>query len=446
MNSDGFVTGLELALYLRAKVSNVTGGGQVPEYGLLEGAGMDRGDYIFKLSKFRIDKKDLPRPKLEMDKLLGSEKKTPPGSASSSASGSASGPTAGSAGSAVGQTARVAADTASAAGSAAGAAASATGAATTAAASAASAAAGAAGAATNVLGAAIDVGQAGVDVGRAGYRAGKALIKEKPLSKEEIEAEKKRLAEERARLEAMRAKIEEDRRRLASTSAKASASQPASPKAVAAAKAPAVQASGQSPSVKASAAQAAATKAPAAATTSGAAPKHVARPPLVKLRVDFRTYIEEIELTATERKIRRLYKKLKSEHPEAFRNRFMDNGDGSITDRVTGLMWQKGLSDRNASQHSPHYADQANKDQIGGASNWRLPTVEETLFLYLAVEDSAQIPIQLLAVNKGLWTADKSRSGYVFVWKYKGFLSKGLQPKIPLSGDEHHTKAVRSIR
>ncbi len=56
-------------------------------------------------------------------------------------------------------------------------------------------------------------------------------------------------------------------------------------------------------------------------------------------------------------------------HPASYH----DNGDGTITDRVTGLMWQKGfklVEWRNA--HSDAAAD-----RTAGYSDWRVPTIKE---------------------------------------------------------------------
>jgi hypothetical protein len=61
-----------------------------------------------------------------------------------------------------------------------------------------------------------------------------------------------------------------------------------------------------------------------------------------------------------------------------FPNDFVDNGDGTITDRATGLMWEKGGSSsllryRNAQKYVPRL----NRENFSGYSNWRMPTLEE---------------------------------------------------------------------
>ncbi len=60
--------------------------------------------------------------------------------------------------------------------------------------------------------------------------------------------------------------------------------------------------------------------------------------------------------------------------------RFIDNGDGTVTDTKLGLMWtQATLSDANVSQHEADRICAACR--IGGHEDWRLPDVEELFLL-----------------------------------------------------------------
>ncbi len=55
---------------------------------------------------------------------------------------------------------------------------------------------------------------------------------------------------------------------------------------------------------------------------------------------------------------------------------YLDNGDGTISDLNTGLMWQKSpdfVNKRSCSEAGP-YADAL---VLGGHSDWRLPTIKE---------------------------------------------------------------------
>ncbi|HUT36582.1 MAG TPA: DUF1566 domain-containing protein [Planctomycetota bacterium] len=62
-------------------------------------------------------------------------------------------------------------------------------------------------------------------------------------------------------------------------------------------------------------------------------------------------------------------------NPDYGRNDFHDNGDGTITDRATGLVWQKADSGKGMNwQDALAYAEGLN---LGGHSDWRLPSVKE---------------------------------------------------------------------
>jgi len=61
-----------------------------------------------------------------------------------------------------------------------------------------------------------------------------------------------------------------------------------------------------------------------------------------------------------------------------FPNDFVDNGDGTVTDRVTGLMWQKGGSSSVLYySDAQEYVSSLNKERFSGYNDWRIPTSEE---------------------------------------------------------------------
>ena len=61
-----------------------------------------------------------------------------------------------------------------------------------------------------------------------------------------------------------------------------------------------------------------------------------------------------------------------------FENAFRDNGDGTVTDAATGLMWQKAGSDEAVTWiGAKEYADKSNREHLAGCADWRIPTAEE---------------------------------------------------------------------
>ena len=61
-----------------------------------------------------------------------------------------------------------------------------------------------------------------------------------------------------------------------------------------------------------------------------------------------------------------------------FINDFVDNNDGTVTDKATGLIWQKsGSSNSLENRGAKKYINQLNRKRFAGHSDWRMPTVEE---------------------------------------------------------------------
>ena len=65
-----------------------------------------------------------------------------------------------------------------------------------------------------------------------------------------------------------------------------------------------------------------------------------------------------------------------------FNNALVDNGDGlTVTDQVTGLMWQRGGCDLTTSRNVQKYVEELNRQRFAGFADWRLPTMEEAFSL-----------------------------------------------------------------
>ncbi len=62
-------------------------------------------------------------------------------------------------------------------------------------------------------------------------------------------------------------------------------------------------------------------------------------------------------------------------NPAYGRNDFHDNGDGTITDHATGLMWQK--VDSGQGMDWGHALSYAANLKLAGHTDWRLPNAKE---------------------------------------------------------------------
>ncbi len=91
-----------------------------------------------------------------------------------------------------------------------------------------------------------------------------------------------------------------------------------------------------------------------------------------------------------------------------FANNFIDNQDGTITDKVTGLIWQKSGSTRSLSRRgATSYLKKLNTDRFAGYADWRLPTIEEfaSLLVFAKLNSLHINPLFYRKQNK-CWSAD----------------------------------------
>jgi hypothetical protein len=85
---------------------------------------------------------------------------------------------------------------------------------------------------------------------------------------------------------------------------------------------------------------------------------------------------------------------------------YVDNGDGTVTDLVTGLMWQQspdndcdGVIDASDKVSYDAAVSGASKYRLGGHSDWRLPTIKE---LYSLIEFTGLDPNVQATTSAGL--------------------------------------------
>ena len=99
----------------------------------------------------------------------------------------------------------------------------------------------------------------------------------------------------------------------------------------------------------------------------------------------------------------------RSKNPRgAFRNALIENKDGTVTDKATGLMWQRGGSTSSLdNRDAKRYITQLNEQRFAGYSDWRMPTVEELASLLVRRrKDGAHIDSVFDNRQTQCWTID----------------------------------------
>lgn len=69
---------------------------------------------------------------------------------------------------------------------------------------------------------------------------------------------------------------------------------------------------------------------------------------------------------------------------EAQAQRFVDNGNGTVTDTVTALMWAKN-ADPFGQRNWEDAMSACSSYSIGGIGGWRIPTKDELMYLFFAI-------------------------------------------------------------
>jgi hypothetical protein len=142
----------------------------------------------------------------------------------------------------------------------------------------------------------------------------------------------------------------------------------------------------------------------------------------------------------------------------SFSNDFIDNGNRTITDRATRLIWQKGGSGKPRSLSNARvYIRNLNQKKFAGYSDWRLPTLEELASLLKRETKGRQhIDPMFDDLQKQCWSADlgvedryrrevfvvnfeegKVVSVYTTLWENSGVYSHTVT-------DLNYVRAVRS--
>ena len=133
--------------------------------------------------------------------------------------------------------------------------------------------------------------------------------------------------------------------------------------------------------------------------------------------------------------------------------RFVDNGDGTVTDNCTGLMWQKDTADTNGDGQS------TDQDFLGwcealaycenlsfaGHDDWRLPNVRElqSIVDYGRFDPAVEPVFSVLPENAAYWSSTSSASDPGSAWSIN--FRVGVAAFYGIRGNNDVVRAVRSV-
>ncbi len=121
--------------------------------------------------------------------------------------------------------------------------------------------------------------------------------------------------------------------------------------------------------------------------------------------------------------------------------RFVDNGDGTVIDTRTGLVWQRQPApERVTWPEAQLYIEQLNRDRFAGHADWRLPTNDELASLFLREENSHRLYLDpVFGSFRNLWSAT-TRGHHIAC--YVDFFYKAIY-RFPENYVNHWVRAVR---
>ena len=127
---------------------------------------------------------------------------------------------------------------------------------------------------------------------------------------------------------------------------------------------------------------------------------------------------------------------------QAFTNNFIDNGDGTVTDTSTGLMWQQstGATTYTWAQAKAYCADL----DLAGKSDWRLPTRNQLQSIVDYNESSPPISSTFFpgTVAANHWTSTTNASNTINAWGVNFFNGNASCDYLKTSA--YYVRAVRA--
>jgi serine/threonine-protein kinase len=122
-------------------------------------------------------------------------------------------------------------------------------------------------------------------------------------------------------------------------------------------------------------------------------------------------------------------------------HRFRDNGDGTVTDTRTGLLWQKEPApERMTWTEAQGYIQRLNETGFAGYSDWRLPANEELLTLMRSEETSHRVYLDPIFGKQRCFWSSTTRGHHLAC--YADFYYGGIY-RFPENYVNHSVRAVR---
>ena len=127
---------------------------------------------------------------------------------------------------------------------------------------------------------------------------------------------------------------------------------------------------------------------------------------------------------------------------------FTINGDGTVTDTVTGLMWQQTDGGEMTIENARIYVDSLT---LGGHTDWRLPSAFESFSILNEQHVNPAIDPAVFTVTTAdyWWTADRQVNDTTKIWVTNAGGGVGNHPKaetISAGGTKHfNVRAVRDV-
>ncbi len=129
----------------------------------------------------------------------------------------------------------------------------------------------------------------------------------------------------------------------------------------------------------------------------------------------------------------------------AYAGDYVDNGDGTITDNSTGLMWQKAAPENKINWKEALAYCEALK--LGGHTDWRLPTIKElrSIVDYAKYHPAIDKIVFPNTQSSFYWSGTTNASSTDTDKAWSVNFNYGYDDDNNKSSD-HHVRAVRSVQ